>query len=420
MRVVLGEVAHAQHPVQRTRRLVAMHLAELGDAVRQVAIALQSVLIDLHVARAVHRLAAEHALVRQDGREHVLTVVLPVTGEFPEVLLHHVGRIHFLVPGALLLTAHIRNQRLEKRPALGVPEDGARRFFLEMEQIHLAAELSVVALLGFLELMQIGFQLVLGREGGAVDALQLRIVAVAAPIGACEFHQLERLADLTGRGHVRTAAEIEPFALLVDLQVFAGGDRVDEFDLEDLALVAEELLGVIARPELLCERRVLGDDLAHLLFDLRNVFRLERLLLGEVVEEAVVDHRADGHLGAGPQRLHGFRHDVRGVVPDQLQGCRIGAGDEIDRNVFVDRVGQIRQHAVELHSDGSLGERWRYGFCDFEARRSGFDLALFAVGERNCDVGHVGPPVLTRRQRARRKTMSRPLMGGPPVQVKAS
>ena len=34
----------------------------------------------------------------------------------------------------------------------GVPEHGARRFFLEMEQIHLAAELAVVALLGFLEL----------------------------------------------------------------------------------------------------------------------------------------------------------------------------------------------------------------------------------------------------------------------------
>ena len=31
VRVVLREVAHAQHAVQRARRLVAMHLAELGD-----------------------------------------------------------------------------------------------------------------------------------------------------------------------------------------------------------------------------------------------------------------------------------------------------------------------------------------------------------------------------------------------------
>ena len=64
VRVVLREVAHAQHAVQRARRLVAVHLAELGDLQGQVAVALEPVLVDLHVARAVHRLAAEHALVR--------------------------------------------------------------------------------------------------------------------------------------------------------------------------------------------------------------------------------------------------------------------------------------------------------------------------------------------------------------------
>jgi hypothetical protein len=37
------------------------------------------------------------------------------------------------------------------RPALGVPEHDARPLLLEMEQVHLAAELAVVALLGLLE-----------------------------------------------------------------------------------------------------------------------------------------------------------------------------------------------------------------------------------------------------------------------------
>ena len=39
VRVVLGEAAHAHQPVQRARRLVAVHDAELGQAERQVAIA---------------------------------------------------------------------------------------------------------------------------------------------------------------------------------------------------------------------------------------------------------------------------------------------------------------------------------------------------------------------------------------------
>ena len=61
----------------------------------------------------------------------------------------------------------------------------------------------------------------------------------------------------------------------------------------------------------------------------------------EVVEEAVVDHRADGHLGAGPQRLHRLRHHVRGVVPDQLQRARVFARQEFDLGVLLDRIGEV-------------------------------------------------------------------------------
>ena len=63
MRVVLGEGAHAHQPVQRARRLEAVHLAELGDLERQIAIGFQAVLEDLDVAGAVHRLDHEGALV---------------------------------------------------------------------------------------------------------------------------------------------------------------------------------------------------------------------------------------------------------------------------------------------------------------------------------------------------------------------
>ena len=56
MRVVLGEGAHAHHAVQRARGLVAMHDAEFGNAHGQIAIGLQPVLEDQHMARAVHRL----------------------------------------------------------------------------------------------------------------------------------------------------------------------------------------------------------------------------------------------------------------------------------------------------------------------------------------------------------------------------
>ena len=117
------------------------------------------------------------------------------------------------------------------RPALAVPEDDARALFLEMEQVHLAAEPAVVALLGFRQHVQVGVELRLVGPGGAVDAGQHRVVAVAAPIGAGDLHQLEGVADLAGRGHVRAAAKVEPVALRVDLEVLVLGDGVDQLDL---------------------------------------------------------------------------------------------------------------------------------------------------------------------------------------------
>jgi hypothetical protein len=44
-------------------------------------------------------------------------------------------------------------------PAAGVPEHHARRLFLGMEQVELAAELAVIALLGLLEAMQVLLEL---------------------------------------------------------------------------------------------------------------------------------------------------------------------------------------------------------------------------------------------------------------------
>ena len=131
----------------------------------------------------------------------------------------------------------------------------------------------MIALFGLLELMQIGVELLLRRPGSAVDALQLRAVDRRANRSPPSFMQLERFADLARRGHVRAAAEVEPFALAVDFQVLALGDRVDEFDLEALALGREKILGLCALPHLFREGLVLRDDLVHPLLDLGEIVR---------------------------------------------------------------------------------------------------------------------------------------------------
>ena len=390
MRVVLGEAAHPHQPVHRARRLVAMHHAEFGQPQRQVAIALQAVLEDLHMAGTVHRLYRKPALVLglvAGGlrREHVLAIPVPVAGGFPQRLVENLRRVDLAVIAGQP-AAHIGDQRLEDGPALGVPEHHAGAFLLEVKQIELAAELAVVALLGFLDLLQIGVEVFLFRKRRAVDPRQHRIVAVAAPIGAGDLHQLERIADLAGRRHVRPAAEIEPVALLVDLDGLVGRDRVDQLDLEHLAVVAEHLLGLFAGPDFLGERFVARDDLAHLLFDRGKILRRERLVAEEVVIEAVLDHRADGHLRARPQRLHRFGQHMGGVMPDQLQRAGVVAGDEFDFRIMLDRVGEIADHAIQRHRHRALGQRRRDALGDIEAGDAFGEFALGAVGEGEGDA----------------------------------
>ena len=256
----------------------------------------------------------------------------------------------------------------------------------------------MIALLSLLELLQIGVKLFFLRERGRIDARQHRPRRVATPIGARDLHQLESFADLAGRGHVRPAAEIGPLALGIELHLLIGRNGVDQFDLERFAALLEQALRFFARDDPLRKRLVAGDDLAHALFDRREVFGRERLVTEEVVIEAVLDHRADGDLRSGPKRLHGFRENMRRVMADELERAGIIARDELELGVAVDRIGEVGKLAVANHRHGPLGERRGNGFGDFEPGDARLIGALSAVGKG--DVDHRGSLKLTRRHQS--------------------
>jgi hypothetical protein len=68
--------------------LVAVAVAELAKAQRQIAIALDALLEDDDVARAVHRLEGIFTLFRIGG-EHVFAVLVPVAGLLPQGLVQN-------------------------------------------------------------------------------------------------------------------------------------------------------------------------------------------------------------------------------------------------------------------------------------------------------------------------------------------
>ena len=176
----------------------------------------------------------------------------------------------------------------------------------------------MVALRGLLEAVLVGAQLVLGGPRGAVDALQLRVLLGAAPVGGGDAHERAAVADHAGVRQVRAAAEVLPDRLArLRVDVVVDGE-LGAADLDGFVVVAAAL--AVTGPALeadelelvrlvgeLGARLVVGDDPAHealpcrmmrvhLLLERLEVFGRERLGDVEVVVEAVGDGRADAEL----------------------------------------------------------------------------------------------------------------------------
>lgn len=242
--------------------------------------------------------------------------------------------------------------------ALGVEDGEAGADVLgDGEEVQLVAELAVVALLGLDQEVQVRLQLVLGRPGGAVDALQHRVLLAAAPVGGRVAHQLER-RDVAGARQVRAAAEVAPAQVaglgvhvVVDGQlgaahldvgaVLGGGGALEADQLQLVRLGGQFLAGGVVGDHPAGELLPPLDDLLHLLLDGLEVIGVERLLDVEVVVEAVLDRRADAELGLGEELLHGLRHHVRGGVAQDVQAVLAADLDGLDLVAVLDGVREV-------------------------------------------------------------------------------
>ena len=388
MGIVLGERAHPHQPVQRPGRLVAVHLAELGDAHRQAAVAPdRSGFEDLHVSGAVHGLEREHPAVLGLRGEHVLAERLPVAGRLPQAAVHELRGVDLDVAGRALTLADVVDEPAKEPLALRMPERGPRRLVLEMEQIHLAPEPAMVAALGLLEHVQVGLELLLVRPRGAVDALEHLVVGVAAPVRTRDPHQPERLAQLPGGRQVRAAAEIDPLALAVQRDGLVARNALDDLRLVLLAPVAEEPDRLVAVPHLARDRLVAIDDLAHALLHALQILGGEGLLAREVVVEPVLDGGSDGDLGLRPELLDRLGEDVGRVVAQQLQRLPGIPGHDRDRRVGLDGGGEVAHRAVDLDRERRPGESLADARGDVGPRHRSVEVPGGAVGQ--CDTRHV-------------------------------
>ena len=155
---------------------------------------------------AVHRLQAESRTLRFK-EEHVLLILLVVTGRLPEIEIEDVGRNDLLIPtNSILLSDHF-NQLVVDVGTRWVPESATWGQTEVIEQALLLTDDTMVAALSLLEEMKVLIELLLGGERDGINSLQTVIRDLAEPVSSRVFHDFETLDELRGwdmraRAHV--------------------------------------------------------------------------------------------------------------------------------------------------------------------------------------------------------------------------
>ena len=166
--------------------------------------------------------------------------------------------------------APVVDQGVAQHHALRQEEGEAGTLVHQHKETEFLAQLAVVALFRLLDALEIGVQLVLLREGDAVNALEALAARVAAPVGGVAGGELQGVAlHAAGGVQMRTGAEVDELALAVKADGLALRQVVDELDLEGIVLHKLQCLGTRQLKAL--DLELFLADLAHLLLDLREV-----------------------------------------------------------------------------------------------------------------------------------------------------
>ena len=143
---------------------MAQHRAQFEVAQRQLPVAPDPGFVDQHVGQAVHGLDAVN-LTFHLGEVHLLPVVVPMAGAFPQVGLEHLGAHDHLVAPLQMLPAFEILDEAPEQGALGVVDHHPRpRFLFDAEQLQFPAQAAVVPAFGLLQEFQVVRQFLFGRE----------------------------------------------------------------------------------------------------------------------------------------------------------------------------------------------------------------------------------------------------------------
>ena len=441
---------------------MAIDGAKLGEADRQFAVAARLGLVDLHVVRAVHGLEqvplllalpvpqgvdllggrpargvllepnlkkrreldellfvgggqpvglqqADPAIdqrpagVPEDGRELRVAVVGEVTAGLVHFDPPDMGRVdRGVAAGDQFVLDELFQGAADHRP-LGEPEgQSLPDVVADVEQLVLLAQHPVVAAFRLFHLRQVGIEIFLAEERGAVQPLQRPARGVSLEVGPGDRQQLERL-DSAGVGTVRPPAQVDKLSLPVEAERGVVGEAgLHVLHLEGLPQVVAQLHRFAAGKFEAVEDLAFGDNLGHFGFDAGEVVLPDRVGHVEVVIEPGGERRAKGEADPGEEPHDGAGHDVRRRVPHDRQRLGVAVGEQAEGNGLggVGASGDRRfsQRAAGI-DDPAIHHGTQAGFREAGPNalghlQGGGGLGVFfagSVGENNCEYGGGDP-----------------------------
>ncbi len=260
--------------------------------------------------------------------------MLQVAAGLPELLVGQVRGMDEAVALRLVLVAPVILQAGSDEGTVGMPDHQAGTdFVLDVEQIQIPAELSVISLLGQFDPFLVAFFFLLGRKGNPVDPLQVPVRLIALPVGTRKLGQLHR-PNGSGGGQMGPGAQVLEVPLLIKTE-FVSVHVLRQLYFQLLIFPVKVLQGIVPREVPPLERQVLTDEVLHDPFDVVQFILRQGPGEIEIVVEALLDRRPHPQL------------DLLRLVPevhlDRL-GQHVGRGVPVNRpTIFVLRSQKVNR-----------------------------------------------------------------------------
>ena len=321
MSVILSKTAHTHKSVKSSGKLMAVNKSKLRHALRKITIRMNTALIYKHSAGTVHRLN-RIVIAVNNGCIHIVLIMIPVTRPMPQVLIQYNRGFDLLISVfTVLLTPEIL-KNITQNHSLRQEERKSRSLLINIKQIKLPSELSVITLFSFLHPLKVGVKLLLCRKCHTIDTLKHFVFTVALPVCSRTLNQLESLYR-SGRKEMRTCAKVYKFAHAVEGNLLSFRNPSYKHNFIRFIFFLHESNCLISRKYKSLHTAVLADYLLHFLFDNRQHVRSKGSIRIYVIIKSIVYRRTDCQLCVRINTLHRGGQNVRSSMPKHLSALKI-------------------------------------------------------------------------------------------------